>query len=242
MRILIGAPLRQKPHIFAEHLKSLDELVLPPGVEVDRYYIANKCDAATLALLKDGEYEIRDDLAPEDYAAEGNRDHTWTRDDMVKMGELRSIMTDKAYFDGYDYLLSVDTDLVLQRETLATLLAADKRIVSEVFWTTADNGFTWCNSWAADWYTIRKRDFEAWKTPGLYRVGMTGALVLIHRAVFEAGVSYRKIPNIETAIYGEDRHFCIRAACAGIPLYMDTHYPAVHLYREREYEDYMRSR
>ena len=83
---------------------------------------------------------------------------------------------------------------------------------------------------------------ETWKKPGLYRVGMTGALTLVKRRVFEAGVDYTRIPNIMRALRGEDRHFCVRAACAGFELWVDTHYQATHLYTRRLYEEYMAGR
>ena len=34
-------------------------------------------------------------------------------------------------------------------------------------------------------------------------------------------------------MFGEDRHFCIRAAALGLSLYVDTHYPAYHIYSGR---------
>ena len=83
---------------------------------------------------------------------------------------------------------------------------------------------------------------EAWKRPGLYRVGMTGALTLVKREVFEAGVDYTPVPNILRALRGEDRHFCVRAACAGFEMWVDSHCPANHLYTRRLYEQYMAGR
>ena len=240
MRVLIGAPLRQDPLIFTEHLKAIAELNIPEGVEVSKFYVANGAHDC-LPLLGEQEYIVRDDLAPDFYEA-GEKDHTWTLYDMLKMCALRSILTDKVLREGYDFLLSVDTDIVMQPETLSALLEAKKPITSEVFWTVSDNGTEWCNAWIADGYAVRESDFEAWKKPGLYQVGMTGALTLIHRSVFEAGVSYRQIPNIHTALLGEDRHFCVRAACAGFEMWLDTRYPATHLYRRSEYERFMEER
>ena len=78
--------------------------------------------------------------------------------------------------------------------------------------------------------------------PGLYRCGMTGALTLVKRKVLEAGVDYTRIPNIRSALRGEDRHFCVRAACAGFEMWIDTHCPATHLYTRKLYEDYMAGR
>ena len=140
---------------------------------------------------------------------------------------------------GYDYWFSVDTDIVLDPWTLYRLLEADKDIVSEIFWTQAPNGKYWCNAWMVDQSCGMP---EEWKKPGLYRCGMTGALTLVKRKVFEAGVSYEKIPNIHSALRGEDRHFCVRAACHGFEMWIDTHCPARHLYTRRLYEEYMAER
>lgn len=77
--------------------------------------------------------------------------------------------------------------------------------------------------------------------PGIYEVGGLGACTLISRRAIESGVSYDVIRNI--SYWGEDRHFCIRAAALGIPLYVDTHYPALHLYRDSDLskvDDYIR--
>ena len=44
MKVLIAAPLRQDPKIFTEYQKGLDSLIIPDGVEVDRYFVVNDCD------------------------------------------------------------------------------------------------------------------------------------------------------------------------------------------------------
>lgn len=77
--------------------------------------------------------------------------------------------------------------------------------------------------------------------PGIYEVGGLGACTLISRRAICSGVSYDMIRNI--SYWGEDRHFCIRAAALGIALYVDTRYPALHLYRDSDLEkvaDYVR--
>jgi hypothetical protein len=66
--------------------------------------------------------------------------------------------------------------------------------------------------------------------PGVYEVGGLGACTLISRLALLKGVNFNKIKNV--TFWGEDRHFCIRAAALGIDLWVDTHYPAYHIYRE----------
>ena len=234
-RILITAPLRQDIDIFDEYQKGLDALEVPEGYEVSRFYVVNECKEI-IPYIRNAEYISAD--TGEIYQKTGN-DHLWTLDLMAKMSGLRNRTITEMLLGGFDYWLSIDTDIVVDPRTLKALIEADKDIVSEIFWTQAPNGRYWCNAWMYDQYAGAA---EEWRKPGLYRVGMTGALTLVKRKVFEAGVDYTQIPNIKTALRGEDRHFCVRAACAGFEMWIDTHYPAEHLYTRQVYENFMAGR
>ena len=89
---------------------------------------------------------------------------------------------------------------------------------------------------------VSENNLPEWQVPGLYRVGGTGALFLIKRNVLEAGVDYTPIPNLRKAVFGEDRHFCIRAVCNGFELWADNRCQPVHLYRNKQYDDYIGGR
>ncbi len=234
-KILITAPLRQDVDIFEAYQESLDKLRIPDGYEVDRFFVVNDCPEV-IPHIRDADIEVCE--TGEAYNKTEN-DHLWTRELMWKMGDLRNLTIQYALTGGYDYWLSADTDLVLDPATLEWLLAADKDIVSEIFWTQAPNGLWWCNAWLRDQSQGMP---EEWHKPGLYQVGMTGALTLVKREVFEAGVDYSRIPNIQNALRGEDRHFCVRAACAGFEMWVDTHCPATHLYTRQIYDEYMAGR
>ena len=229
IRILIAAPLKQEPKIFREYQDSLDRLIIPDGVTVDRFFVVNDCDEV-IPEIRNAEYIVIDTGDRYDKAV---NDHIWTSDNLDKMPRLRNACIQRVRDGGYDYLFSIDTDLVLQPETLETLLDADKDIVSEIFWT---NG--WCNAWMYDQSAGMKAE---WSTPGLYRVGMTGACTLMKAEVFEAGVDYSPVPNIKS-LWGEDRFFCIRAACHGFEMWVDSHFPAEHLFTEQHYQNYLRRR
>ena len=231
-RILITAPLRQDIDIFLEYQKGLDALEIPEGCETGRYFVVNgENSRMLLPYIHGADYVVAE--MNEEYRKTGN-DHIWTLDLMAKMSDLRNRTITEALTGGYDYWFSVDTDLVLDPGTLRRLVEADKDIVSEIFWTQH-----WCNAWEYDQYTPPR---EEWREPGLYRVGMTGACTLVKRKVFEAGVDYTQIPNIRKALRGEDRHFCVRAACGGFEMWVDTHCPATHLYTREIYENYMAGR
>ena len=218
-----------------EYQKGLDGLIIPDGVKVDRYFVVNDCDEV-IPYIRDAEYTVAE--TGEVYEKTGN-DHLWTLDLMWKMGDLRNRTIAEMLNGGYDYWLSIDTDIVVDPWTIYHLVNADKDIVSEIFWTQAPNGRYWCNAWMVDQAAGMR---EEWRKPGLYRVGMTGALTLVKRKVFEAGVDYTRIPNIQQALRGEDRHFCVRAAVMGFEMWIDTHAPARHLYTRKLYEEYMREK
>ena len=234
-KIMITAPLRQDVDIFEAYQEGLDRLEVPEGFTVDRYFLVNDCKEV-ISHIHDAEFDITE--TGENYEKTHN-DHLWSLELMLKMGEMRNRTIRKAMEGGYDYWFSVDTDIVLDPWTLYHLLEADKDIVSEIFWTQGPNGNYWCNAWDEDQYSA---PHEEWKKPGLYEVGMTGACTLVKRAVFEAGVDYSRIKNIHRALRGEDRHFCVRAVCAGFGMWIDTHCPARHLYTRRLYEEYMAER
>ena len=231
-KVLITAPLRQDADVFEAYQDGLDRLEIPEDTEVSRFFVVNDCDEV-IPHIRNAKYIVAD---TGEYYEKMHNDHLWTLDLMWKMGELRNRTIREMLDGGFDYWLSIDTDIVVAPETLKTLMDADKDIVSEIFWTQAPNGKYWCNAWMVDQSAGMP---EEWRKPGLYRCGMTGALTLVKRRVFEAGADYTRIPNIHQALRGEDRHFCVRAACAGFELWIDSHCPAQHLYTRRLYEEYM---
>ncbi|MBW4084786.1 glycosyltransferase family 2 protein [Paenibacillus sp. S150] len=150
----------------------------------------------------------------------------------------------------YDYLFLIDSDLILHPDTLLHLIGTGRDIISEVFWTQWQPGTllqpqVWMhdeyNQWEAEpgeqlsQEEINRRFHQflaKLQQPGIYEVGGLGACTLVSRGAIAAGASYDRVRNI--SYWGEDRHFCIRAAALGIPLYVDTHYPALHLYRDSD--------
>ena len=207
--------------------KGIAELQVPDGYTVDTFYVINNCPELKDCMGRTDEWiEINSD---HEYEKTDN-DHIWTKDNMEFVGSLRNRTIQYALANGYDYWFSIDTDLVLHPMTLKQLIEADRDIVSEIFWT---NG--WCNAWMEGQANGMQ---QTWQLPGLYRCGMTGACMLVKRRVLEAGVNYTYIKNIRNTVKGEDRHFCVRAECAGFELWVDTHYPATHLYTERDYLEY----
>lgn len=225
MRVLIAAPLRQSPEIFREYQKGLDELIIPKGVTVDRYFVVNDCPEV-IPEIHGAEW---DEINSENVTMYQN--HLWTGELVGNMSVYRNLTIKKALDGKYDFLLSVDTDLVLEPHTLEVFLKAKKDIIAGLFWT---NG--WSNAWMYD----QAEGYDStWEKPGTYQVGGTGALILISRKVLRAGVDYTPIPCLRKAVFGEDRHFCIRAMCHGFEIWADSHCLPVHLYTKKHYDAFM---
>jgi hypothetical protein len=147
------------------------------------------------------------------------------------------------------HVLLVDTNLVLPPPLLAHLLGVGEQIVAEVYWTEWAPGEGPLPSvWQSDEYnmspatlaratqderTAAAQGFlHQLRLPGTYEVGGLSGCVLIGRHAFEAGVSFKRLPNV--SFWGDDRHFCLRASALGFSLWADTHMPPLHIYRDED--------
>ena len=251
-QILIGATSRQPLEILRAHLASLVRLRLAHA-SLALCFIDDNDSADSSALLRDFVGD-RGQVLP----AEGPRPtydcsgetHGWSHALMARVARAKDRLLDAARAADVDYVLLVDSDLVLHPRTLEYLLAAQKDIVSEVYWTRWRPGDPELPQvWVTDQYTLyRSRRGETLTAPemaarqqafldelrvsGVYPVGGLGGCTLISRRALQAGVSFADVPNV--SLWGEDRHFCIRAAALGLGLFVDTHVPALHLYRDAD--------
>ncbi|WP_438350063.1 glycosyltransferase family 2 protein [Paenibacillus sp. FA6] len=252
-RILIGSPIHQKPAILLEFLSSLLHLK-QHQVELYYYFIDDNIDQKSSDILQQfsqqSELVLLQSSGYSDEYVRDNTTHLWNSSLIWKVANFKNMMIQHAAQLQYDYLFLIDSDLILHPDTIEHLVAADKDIISEIFWTQwQPNKMFQPQVWMRDEYdqweqqlgeqlsaqeiAIRFEQFiTKLKNPGIYEVGGLGACTLISQHAIQSGVNFNPIRNI--SFWGEDRHFCIRAAALDIPLYVDTHYPALHLYRDSE--------
>lgn len=236
LRVLIVVPARQTEEKFELHIKGLNNLIIPDYLHVDRLFILHNSKNLEEYLSRTDFKQIIE--TKESYETDENTHH-WRNDNLQMITNIKnSVITNKGIINNYDYIFWVDSDLVLQPETLKQLVDSNKDIVSEIFWTewTKDSLNLEPNAWDLDHYSFIKGTIEKYKEPGLYQCGGTGALILVSTDVYKRGVSYSNIPNI--SFWGEDRAFSIRAYVAGFEIFVDTNYPAFHLYRDEDIESY----
>ena len=251
-RVLVGAPVYQKPEILNAFLQSIKN-INRHSISIDYMFVDDNVDGNSSKLLAEFEREestviIVCGQKQGRYSCD-DETHHWNDDLMLKVGNYKNDIIHYAVENNYDYLFLVDSDLILRPNLVQHLKAANKDIVSEIFWTQWHNEPLEPNVWLFDEYDLapkrfgeilnekeidirRTRFLEQLRMPGVYEVGGLGACTLISRAALIKGVSFKPIKNL--TIHGEDRFFCIRAAVLDIGLFVDTHYPAYHIYRKKD--------
>ncbi|NGP46281.1 glycosyltransferase [Bacillaceae bacterium SIJ1] len=254
--ILIASPIHQKPDVLQLFLQSLGRLIDTTPQTLSFYFIDDNTDAQSSKLLKAFQERwprvtVESSGKKDDYGRD-EFTHYWNNHLIWKVAYFKNKMIQKARDDGFDGLFLIDSDLLLAPTTISHLASQQVDIVSEVFWTQWQRDAmaqpqVWLRDEYVQWHA--KRDevlseaekhermvafYDKLRKPGLYEVGGLGACTLLSRKVIEGGVHFGEIPNL--GFWGEDRHFCIRAAALGFTLYADTHFPPFHIYRESEIE------
>ncbi|WEK55853.1 MAG: hypothetical protein P0Y55_07355 [Candidatus Cohnella colombiensis] len=254
-KVLIGSPVHQKPAILLQFLASIEALQVSEYT-VDYIFMDDNDEAQSSALLSD--FQIRHPktlIVKSPSTTEYQRDdytHYWREELIWKVAVMKDYMLRHAFEQGYEYVFLVDSDLVLHPRTLNHLIGTEKDIISNIFWTRWQPGtIEMPQVWLQDEYSmnVKKHNqpasneekalqmfefFAKLRIPGVYEVGGLGACTLISRKALGAGVRFERIKNL--SFWGEDRHFCIRASALGLSLYVDTHYPAYHIYRDSDLE------
>lgn len=250
-RLLIASCIRQDLPVLTRFLVGLDHLIIPEGWRADTLLQANGNEPDTDLVLeayaqaRSATLWRRDN--PEAYV-KTEETHFWPESQTARMGAFKDEIIQYALDSGYDALFLVDSDLVLHPQTLVHLEQAKQPIVAEIFWTSWQPGtIPMPNAWLQDVYSmyylslaptaddqaIQSRAFmQKLREPGVYAVGGLGACTWLRREALVGGVRFALLPNL--SFWGEDRHFCVRAAALGFPLHIDTHVPAFHIYRQTE--------
>ena len=253
-RVLIGSPVHQSKEILQEFLISLEELNTTE-LEVDYCFVDDNSEVEAKEILNNfknkhiGKVKIFKSKAQDNYICD-DYTHRWSQYLVQKVTLFKNKIIDVALQGKYDYLFFIDSDIVLHPKTLKRLIETDKEIISNIFWTRwSQDGLEMPQVWLQDSYSMHNfksnqsvtpdqiaietnRFMNMLKIPGTYKVGGLGACTLIKRSALSKGVNFNEVTNV--SFWGEDRHFCIRAAVLGVGLWVDTYYPAYHIYRKSD--------
>ncbi|WP_154992573.1 glycosyltransferase [Priestia megaterium] len=252
-RVLIASPVNQKPEILSLFLESLKQLK-KEELLIHFYFIDDNENIDSSSLLMQfqecvGSVIIQKSFYQDIYSKD-EQTHHWNEHLVWKVASFKDSIIRYAKEKNYNYLFFVDSDLLLYPQTVIHLVQQEKDIISEIFWTKWQlDSMEQPQVWLYDQYTqynklpgehlsteqisARYQEFiTKMRNPGVYEVGGLGACTLISQNALQKGINFSKISNL--TFWGEDRHFCIRAAAVGLSLYVDTHYPAYHIYRDTD--------
>lgn len=237
-RILICAPIRQKKEILLKYLSSLDNLKIPENVEISRYFILHNCYEELHDCFLPTDVLLKYDDNSEDVRNNGNT-HDWKDENFKSIVSMKNNIKNYALTNHYDYIFMVDSDLLLNQETLNNLFNllenSKQHVMGEVFYTDWDKkGKLMPNAWDMDSYSFFSDPINRYKNEKfeVYKVGGTGACILIRTKIFDnPSINYNPVQNISFSIW-EDRAFCIRCYINNINIFLDTKYPCEHLYHD----------
>lgn len=257
-KILISSPVRQKPAILERFLESLAALHVY-DLQISCRFIDDNTNSDSSESLR--QFSPREWLDVTIVPYEGpspvvveleEARHNWKEEIVWKVAAMKDGILAYAMEAGFDHVFLVDSDLVLHPETLKQLVDTGKDIVSTIYWTRwQPDTLAMPQVWLHGEYELhplerniqlsereRRRQVEQFiyklRQPGLYEVGGLGACTLISRKALLAGVRFAEIKSL--TYWGEDRHFCLRAAALGFDLFVETTYPAYHIYRDDDLE------
>lgn len=249
VRILVGGPVRKRADILQAHLDSLAAQELPTRVEVTYCFVDDYPDEHDPArkVLHDfvqvrGKVLKSAQTSATDFSDTHPVTHQWTTSSMTRMGNLKHGLMKECVDGGYDFLWLVDSDLICDRTTLASLLTSGKQVVSAVYWTRWNTDPKICAGpqvWLKPVYQLglpHYPEHEFRNTLGVKRklekVGGLGACTLIARSVIEKGVNFSKPEGFPSGGLwdGEDRHFCEWARRLHVELWADPWPDIFHVY------------
>jgi hypothetical protein len=222
MNILIAAPIRNRGWILNQYLNCLYFLDTP-GWNIDKgyYFILNDCTDNSREILE----KRKEDLEPRDYSIHYKIDEINfnTPSDMGENGMgrsgiprelhtyknlsvLRNKILEYARGINFDYIFSVDSDILVKPDILEKLIATKKDIVAAL---VRNSGTDW------NFLPLTGRDRNTIPSE-LFEVKVTGACYLISKNVF----INKNIKYSNEFSSGEDEAFCHSAREQGFKSYV----------------------
>jgi len=259
MKILVAAPVHDRAWIIKDFLDSVKALETE-GLSVGYLFIENDSADNSLELLRKltarwPNCEVR---TVTNHLPAYDRKGTAGDPMYLRMAILRESIRQATLDGGYDYLLSCDSDIMMQPETLQRLLSHNLDMVAAMI----------SNSGSAVFSAVNAMEFMPASGPppynqpaqwihwrpigkGARKVGGTGACFLASRGLLERS-SYLYRPDMHSRywipldkpghIYGEDYAFAMSCGDAGLEQHLDESLRNWHCYTPELLEIYRKAK
>lgn len=237
MKGLLFSPIRLEAAALKCTLEAIEQIKLY-GHTFECAFYDDNVDSSSKRLLRDFVSRNRNwrvlPPIPDMPVSSHRRDiavRGWTADTVERVIIIKNEGLRVAKEEEFDWIFFLDADLIVHPMLLQTLVDSQHDIVAGVFWTEFNLGDPLLpNCWDVHNYKFRSVDsILRLRFPGSFEVGGLGAATLVRRRAICAGINFRRIESLD--MWGEDRHFCVRAQCLGFKLYVETKYPLFHIYR-----------
>ncbi|WCK56184.1 glycosyltransferase [Aneurinibacillus sp. Ricciae_BoGa-3] len=223
IKILLGAPVRDRGWILPRFIKHIQNSDLT-GIALDTLFIANDCVDDTIPLLKGAGFHVMEyNNLPGRTAGSVRGQYSYSH-----LANLRNILVEEFLKTDNEYLLSIDTDILVPPFGIQKLAKDNLDICSMLLCNqkgtigSRAHNIMYLDKKRSTFYHIFR-----WNEGEVIQVDLTGAVYLIHRRVFESGVRYSNYAWGENV--PEDIIFCKQAKERGFKMYCDTSLKPVHV-------------
>lgn len=220
-------PVRQSDEILELHLAGLDAQPF-----TDSWFYDDNDEPSP--LLADRQVlPALEGLPDRDNYGRGPVNHEWPSSAVARVSAIKNYALRVLLASPHEWIFLVDSDVLIPPGLVDHLLELDTPIVSAVYWTDWGDGQR-PNVWDFHPYRVAG-EWGKYRDPAEHIVGGLGACTLLHRSVVELGVNFNPVRGVPFA--GEDRHFCVRASAADIPLVACSHFDLFHVYHDSQVDD-----
>lgn len=222
-KVMIGCPVRNRAWILPKYLQCLEELDYPLS-HILYCFIINDSNDETEDIL--GRFAQKHPFSVRLCVNNNNTAARWQRGSysFKRLAELRNMLLKEFIYSDCDYLLSLDSDILMPAPALKALIEDNCDIVSCLV----------CNGHEISdpsIFNVLVKDSQSryihLKNPqrsGIFRIDCTGAAYLIKRKVIvDYGVRYSDF------LGAEDIGFCEDAASKGLEIYCDGRLECQHI-------------
>lgn len=219
-RVRIAAPIRNRAWILPEYLKRIEDLDYPSGL-LSYHWLFNDCtDDSVGVVLKSNLWTIVERM---DFGRKEPDERTAASRAVTYgiLAQLRQRIFDQTLADGIDYLLCIDSDVLVPDYTLNHLLGPGKDIIAALI----QNGPGDCYNYLLEDESGFYRDDKP--PTGLMQVGATGACCLYTRKAMLSG-KWQSNPQ------GEDIGFAISLRGKDVSLWVNTDTKATHIMSQEQ--------
>ncbi|MGG1650423.1 glycosyltransferase [Paenibacillus sp. NRS-1775] len=245
--VTIAAPIRNRAWILPSYLQRIIDIEYPKE-KMELLFVVNDSDDKSFDVLNSFKKEnkhtyknIRIDTynrnAPAD-KRDLNIRNNFIYDNLSK---LRNYIMSKVKTD---YLMFIDTDILVQPDIINNLLKHKQDIVSSLIWngyiTRPDKPYLYpnimkvnSNGYFEHIVNSQVKNASLLLSPSLLKVDLTGAVIMLSRKVYKT-VKYGFHPQ------GEDAYFCKMAQSKGFELFCDLGAFSHHIMSQDYLERYLR--